>query len=345
MPALPLPSDSSTELFVTATPTNPMEYIWPGIIVGQAIHTAAKLRIPDLLADGPKTIAELASECGAHPPTLERLLRALSTVEMFTPTGDGRFRNTQLTEVLRSDHPQSQRTAALFLPAPFLWRPLGELYESVRSGEPAFQRIFGQPFFDYLAAHSADAAVFNATMTQGSAWTASELLASYNFSRFERLVDIGGGEGALLRAVLDATPRLHGILFDLPEVVAGASEILTGEIAARCQVVGGNFFDSVPQGADAYLMKGVIHDWPDIDAARILRNTRSVMRPDGTLLLMERVADSAAHPSGLMELLMLVLGGCERTEADFRSLLADTGFSLNRIISTEASTLIECHPV
>jgi hypothetical protein len=322
-----------------------MEYIWPGIIVGQAIHAAVKLRIPDLLAGGPKTIAELASECGAHPPTLERLLRALSTVEMFAPTDDGRFRNTPLTEVLRSDHPQSQRTAGLFLPAPFLWRPLGELYESVRSGEPAFQRIFGRPFFDYLAAHSADAEVFNATMTQGSAWSASELLASYDFSRFERLVDIGGGEGALLRAVLDATPRLHGILFDLPQVVAGASEILTGEIAARCQVVGGNFFDSVPQGADAYLMKGVIHDWPDIDAARILRNTRSVMRSDGTLLLMERIADSAAHPSGLMELLMLVIGGCERTEAHFRSLLADTGFSLTRIVSTKASTLIECHPV
>jgi hypothetical protein len=231
------------------------------------------------------------------------------------------------------------------LPAPFLWRPLGELYESVRSGEPAFQRIFGQPFFDYLATHSADAAVFNATMTEGIAWTTSELLAAYDFSRFERLVDIGGGEGALLHAVLDATPRLQGILFDLPQVVTGASQILTGEIAARCQVVGGNFFDSVPQGADVYLMKGVIHDWPDIDAARILRNTRSVMRLDGTLLLMERIADSAAHPSGLMELLMLVIGGCERTEADFRSLLADTGFSLTRIISTKASTLIECHPV
>ena len=150
---------------------------------------------------------------------------------------------------------------------------------------------------------------------------------------------------ALLRTILDATPRLHGILFDLPQVVTGASEILTGEIASRCQVVGGNFFDSVPQGADVYLMKGVIHDWPDIGAARILRNTRSVIRLNGTLLLMERISDSGTHPSGLMELLMLVIGGCERTEADFRSLLADTGFSLTRIISTKASTLIECHPV
>jgi len=139
-------------------PTNPIEFIWPGILAAQAIHVATKLRIPDLLASGPKTIAELASSCGAHTSTLERLLRALATLEMFARAPDGRFCNTPLTEVLRTDHPQSRRDGALFLPAPFLRRPLGELYESVRSGEPAFQRIFGQPFFDYLAAHSADAA-------------------------------------------------------------------------------------------------------------------------------------------------------------------------------------------
>src|ERR1039458_2491632 len=303
-------------------PTNPMEYIWPGIIAVQAIHAAAKLRIPDLLASGPKTIAELAAGSGAHPPSLERLLRALSTLEMFAPTRDGRFRNTPLTELLCTDHPQSQRNTALFLPAPFLWRPLGELYESVRTGNPVFERIFGQSFFDYLAAHPADAAVFNAVMTQGIAWTTP----------------------ALLRAIVKATPRLHGVLFDLPQVVARSSEILTGDIAVRCQVVGGSFFDSVPEGADAYVMKGVIHDWPDNDAATILRNTRSAMRPDGTLLLIEGIVDSAARPVGVMELLMLVIGGRERTEADFRSLLAATGFSFTRIIPTEASSLIECHP-
>jgi SAM-dependent methyltransferase len=326
-------------------PTNPIEYIWPGIIAAQAIYVVAKLRIPDLLASGPKTIAELASHSGAHAPTLERLLRALSTLEMFASTSDGRFRNTPLSEMLRSDHPQSQREGALFLPGRFLWLPIGELYESVRTGEPAFQRIFGQPFFEYLAAHPADAAVFNSAMTQGIAWTTPALLAAYDFSRFEQLVDVGGGEGALLRDILAATPRLHGVLFDLPQVVARASEILTGDIAARCQIMGGNFFDSVPEAADAYLLKGVIHDWPDDDAARILRNTRRAIRPDGILLLVEGVVDSAAHPVGLMELLMLVIGGRERTEADFRSLLTATGFSLARIISTEVSSLIECHPV
>lgn len=322
--------------------TNPIEYIWPGILAAQAIHVASKLRIPDLLASGPKTIAELASKCGAHPPTLERLLRALASLEMFAPTPDGRFRNTPLTEVLRTDHPQSRRDGALFLPAPFLWRPLGELYKSVWTGEPTFPVIFGQRFFEYLADHPEDASLFNSVMTQGIA--AHAVLAAYDFSRFERLVDVGGGQGALLRDILAATPSLQGVLFDLPQVVAGASEVLKGDLGARSQIVGGNFFDSVPGGADAYLLKGVLHDWPDDDAVSILRNTRAAIRPDGTLLLIENILDSAARPAGLIDLLMLVIGGRERTEADFRSLLDSTRFSLIRIIPTEASWLIECHP-
>ena len=157
-------------------------------------------------------------------------------------------------------------------------------------------------------------------------------------------MDVGGGEGALLRDILTATPRLQGILFDLPPVVAGASEILTGDIAARCQIVGGNFFDSVPDNADAYLLKGVIHDWPDDEAARILRNTRRAIRRNGTLLLVESIVGSTPHPVGVMELLMLVIGGRERSETEFRSLLASADFSVARIISTETSSVIECHP-
>ena len=325
--------------------TSPMEYIWPGIVAAQAIHTAAKLRIPDLLASRPKTVGELAAECGAHPPALERLLRALGSLDLFAATPDGRFRNTPLTEVLRADHPQSQRDAALFLPAAFLWRPLGELEHSVRTGEPAFRQIFGQRFFQYLGAHPQDAALFNAAMTHGVAWTTPALLAVYDFSRFVRLVDVGGGEGALLRDLLTATPRLRGVLFDLPEVVIGARQILTGEIAARCEIVGGDFFLSVPEGGDAYVLKGVVHDWPDEDAAKILHQTRRAIRPDGTLLLIENIADPNARSLGVIDLLMLVVGGRERTEGDFRSLLAATGFAINRIIPTEAASVIECRPV
>ena len=154
-----------------------------------------------------------------------------------------------------------------------------------------------------------------------------------------------GGEGALLRDILSATPRLRGVLFDLPQVVARAPELLTGEIAARCEIVGGDFFESVPEGGDAYLLKGVIHDWPDEDAARILRNTRRAIRPGGTLLLIEGLADSPARPVGVIDLLMLVLGGRERTEGDFRSLLTGTGFAIGRIIPTEVSSVIECRPM
>jgi len=325
-------------------PANPMEYLWPGIVAAQAIYVVAKLRIPDLLASGPKTAAELAADCGAHPASLERLLRAVSTLELFEPTADGRFRNTPLTDLLRASHPQSQRANALFLPAAFLWRPLGELERSVRTGEPAFERIFGQRFFDYLEGHAEDGALFHAVMTQGVAWTSLALVAAYDFSRFERLVDVGGGEGALLPDILWATQGLRGVLFDLPQAVARAPEILTGEIAARCEILAGNFFVSVPEGADAYLLKGVIHDWPDEDAAKILRNTRRAIRPGGTLLLIDNIVDSTARPPGLMELLMLVLGGRERTEADFRALLAASGFAISRIIPTEASSVIECHP-
>jgi hypothetical protein len=322
-----------------------MEYIWPGIIAAQAISAAAKLRIADLLASGPKTVAVLASDSGAHQPSLEALMRTLSTLQLFATTPDGRYHNTAVSELLRSDHPSSQRDAALFLPAPFLWRPLGELYESVRSGEPAFQRVFGQPFFEYLAAHPDDAKLFNTVMTQGIASTAPALLVAYDFSRFERLVDVGGGEGALLRDILAAAPKLHGVLFDLPQVVARASEVMAGEIAARCQIVGGSFFESVPEGADGYLLKGIIHDWPDEDAARILRNVRNAIRPGRTLLVIESMADSQSHASGLMGLLMLVIGGRERTEAEFRSLLAANGFALTRIIPIEGSAVIECHPI
>jgi hypothetical protein len=236
-------------------PSDPMQYIWPGIIAAQAMYTATKLRIPDLLASGPKTIVELASDSGAHAAALECLLRALATLEMFARMPDGRFRNTPLTEMLRTDHPQSQRDSALFLTAPFLWRPLGELCESVRTGKPTFERIFGQRFFEYLADHPVDAEIFNRVMTEGIAWTSPTLLAAYDFSRFDRVVDVGGGEGALLRDILAVTPKLLGVLFDRPEVVARASTVLMGDIAARCQVLGGNFFDSVPEGADAYLLK------------------------------------------------------------------------------------------
>ncbi|MFZ0745602.1 MAG: methyltransferase [Terracidiphilus sp.] len=323
---------------------NPLEYIFPGAIAAQAIYAATKLGIPDLLAAGPKTVADLASGCGADEPTLERLLRALTSLAIFERTPDGSYRNTPSTDVLRSDHPKTQRDGAMFLTAPMLWLPLGELTESVQTGKPAFNRIFGQSFFEFLSEHKEEAALFNRVMTQGVAWTSPALLKAYDFSGFTRLVDVGGGQGALLHDILAATPKLEGVLFDLPAAVAGANEILLGDVARRIEVIGGNFFDYVPEGADAYILKGVIHDWADEDAARILENIRRAMQAGGTLLLVETLADCAERPSGLGDLLMLVIGGRDRTQTEFRLPLESSGFTLTQVIPAGANSLIECHP-
>jgi hypothetical protein len=326
-------------------PTKPLEYIYPGILAAQAIHAAVKLRVPDHLASGPKTIAELASACGAHERTLERLLRALTSIEMFVRTPEGRYRNSPLTTVLCTDHPQSLRSEGMFMPAPYMWLALGELSESVRTGEPSFERVHGQSFFAYLAAHPDDAAIFNRVMTQEITWTTPALLRAYDFSRFKQLVDVGGGQGTLLRNLLAATPKLEGVLFDQPSVIAEAKEVLKSSVAARVKLTAGSFFDSVPPGCDAYMLRRIIHDWEDEDAARILGNVRRAMGgAGGTLLLVEALLDSTASPAGLMDLMMLVLGGRERTEAEFRSLLGSAGFSLNRVIPAGAYSLIECHP-
>jgi hypothetical protein len=180
-------------------------------------------------------------------------------------------------------------------------------------------------------------------MTQEIIWTTPALLRAYDFSRFKQLVDVGGGQGVFLSNILAATPQLQGVLFDQPQVVAEARELLKGTVAARVKIVGGSFFDLVPEGGDAYVLRRVIHDWEDEDAVKILGNVRLAMGRDGTLLLVENLIDSAVRPAGLMDLMMLVLGGRERTEADFRSLLQSAGFSLSRVIPAGAYCLIECH--
>jgi len=324
-------------------PTSPFQYIFPGIIAAQGIHAAVKFNIPELLASGPKSAAELAADCGAHAPALERLLRALASIEMFQRMPDGRYRNTALTDVLRADHPQSLRSIAMYLPSQFLWLPVGELSESIRTGEAAFERVSGQRFFDFFADHPEEATIFNRVMTQEIAWTTPAILKAYDFSRFKHLVDVGGNQGEFLRDILAATPKLQGVLFDQPQVVAGAEKYLKGEVAARATILCGSFFDGVPEGCDVYLLKRILHDWKDEDALKILGNVRRAMDANGTLLLLESLVDSAVNPAGLGDLMMLVIGGRERTEADFRSLLGSAGFKLSRMIPAGPYQLIECH--
>lgn len=323
-----------------------MRLLWPGAIAVQAVHVAARLAIADLLADGPKTADELAHATGTHGPSLARFLRAVTSLGIFAEDAAGRYRQTPLSDTLRRDHPESIQRWAMMLGARFVWAPCGELYEAVRTGEPAFERVYKEPFFKYLATHSADAAIFNAAMSSLPAYIAA-VVASYDFSRFERIVDVGGGHGALLRGILSANPNVRGVLFDLPAVVDGASGLRSSEIADRGEIVGGDFFEGVPAGGDAYLLKGIVHDWNDEDAVKILKNCRRAIRSTGTLIVLETMLTDSSDPAGaLMDLLMLVLtGGRERTESEFRALLRAAGFSLTRVIPTPGASLIEGRPL
>ena len=323
-----------------------MQLLWPGAMAVQAIHVAARFAIADLVASGPKSIEELAEATHTHGSSLGRLLRALTSLGIFVEDTMGRYRQTALSDTLRSDHPESIRPSAMMLGAHFIWKPSGALEETVRTGQSSFERIYGAPFFEYLAGHSDDAAVFNAAMSSAPDYLAA-IVGAYDFSKFERIVDVGGGHGRLLAGILSANPRLRGILHDLPAVVAGASALRQEPISQRCEIIGGDFFIGVPARADAYMLKGIIHDWNDEAALKILKNCRRAIRSDGTLLLVEAVLTPSTDPTrALMDMLMMVLtSGRERTESEFRSLLTEAGFSMVQVIREARVSIIESRPV
>lgn len=312
----------------------------------QAIHVAAKFALADLVASGPKSIKELADATHTHGSSMGRLLRALTTLGIFVEDTAGRYRQTALSDTLRSEHPESIRPLAMMLGAHFVWKPSGALDETVRTGQPSFERVYGAPFFEYLAGHSDDAAVFNTAMSSSPDYLAA-IVGAYEFSKFERIVDVGGGHGLLLAGILFANPRLCGVLYDLPAVVADTSALRKEPISQRCEIIGGDFFKGVPAGADAYILKGIIHDWNDEAALRILKNCRRAIHSDGTLLLAETVLSPSTDPaSALMDMLMMVLtNGRERTESEFRSLLQEAGFSMVQVIRAGGVSIIESRPV
>lgn len=327
-----------------------MQFIWPGAMAAQALYVAAKLGVADALKGGPRSAEDLALETKSHGPSVRRLLRGLTSLGVFSENASGHFQNTDLSDTLRTDHPQSIRAWAIFLGAPFLWRPWGELYETVMRGQPAVNRVYGKSFWAYLAAHPDDAAVFNAAMTAGSEMAVPWIVKAYDFSRFERVVDVGGGHGALLHAILLANPKTRGVLYDLPPVVAGAAAVRSEAVAARCEVRGGDFFERVPEGGDAYVLKGIIHDWDDDKALTILKNCRRAIKPDGRLLIIELVLKPSTQGDPgqeFMDVLMLTLvGGRERTESDFRALVREAGFSLISVTPTDGSpSIIESRPL
>jgi hypothetical protein len=342
---------------VTATalaelpPAAAMRQLILGARVAHAVSVIARLGVADVLADGPLPVAEVAQRVGAHSSTLYRVLRPLSDVGVVAELENRHFALTPLGEVLRSDVPGSLWGMAAMIGMPFHYSSWTALYETVQTGESAFERVHSTKFFDYLAEHSEDAAVFDAAMTAFSKNETISIVKAYDFSRFGTIVDVGAGRGALLAAILSANPHLQGVLFDTQTVVAYADEELSGaeaEIVDRCKVVSGDFFDSVPEGGDAYLLSGIIHDWDDDHAVKILSTCRAAMADTACLLLAEVVLPEGAAPSRgkFVDLEMLVItGGRQRTEAEFRALLDRAGFRLVRIVpSSGRVSLVEAVP-
>lgn len=307
--------------------------------LSQAICAAAELGIADLLKDGPRSSAELAAETGASEDGVYRLLRALSAVGLFTESQGRRFALAELGTPLRSDAPGSVRGFARFVGHEINGRPWNEILHSVKTGQPAFDLVFGAPIFEYLAARPEAAATMNEAMASLSLTEARAVVSAYDFSGINRLVDVGGGHGLLLTEALKANPLMRAVLFEMPHALDGARVLLEkAGVKDRCDVAGGDFFTALPGGGDAYVMKRVIHDWDDEHAIRILRNCRHAMRPGAKVLVVEVIVGSphASHFATLLDLEMLVVtqGGRERTEEEFRVLYEAAGFRLVRVLPT-----------
>jgi len=311
--------------------------------ISQMVFVAAKLGIADALARGPLKPAVLAKRVGAHPASLQRILRALASVGIFAETSDGRFRLTPVGATLRSDTPGSLHSFALMVVEGYNWDAWGNLLEGVRSGEVPFQQVFGLPVFEYLRAHPEDDRIFSQSMASISGPENDAVARAYDFGRFTTLVDVGGAHGHLLATILRRHRRLRGVLYDQPQVVASATKsgfVTAKGIATRCTIEGGSFFESVPKGADAYIMKYILHDWNDEQCVTILRHCRAALAPGGRILVAEHVIrpGNQADWGKLLDINMLALtGGQERTRDEFRTLFARAGLRLQKVHPTAAA--------
>ncbi|HEY6389101.1 MAG TPA: methyltransferase [Candidatus Acidoferrum sp.] len=304
-----------------------------GLISTQALYVVAKLGIADLLSDGPKTAGQLAALTGCDADFLQRLLRFLVSKGVFAHSA-GRFELNDVGSMLRADAPRSARPMALYFGSAWNWNTWGNLLGSVTKGKTAFDLVHGAGFFEYIDTHADDAAIFSQYMDTLVRDFAKPVLMSYDFSQKKHLIDIGGGHGALLLAALEANTGLRGTLFDLPKVVNGARAVVEGAgMQDRCTLIEGSFFESVPSGGDVYLLSNILHDWDNEDCLRILKNCRTAMGSDSSLLVCEAILpDGDFSPIWLFDLVMLALtGGRQRTVAQFSALFQKAGLKLGQL--------------
>ena len=321
-----------------------------GSMVTQAIHVAARLDVAGMLGEGPLPAAEIAGRAGCDPDATDRLLRVLASCSVFARQPDGRFALTPMAEALRAGDPMSMRNLALLLGHPLHWQDWGNLLMAVRTGRPVLPTLRGMGGYEFLAANPEFAEVFEGAMGNLSDLETEPIAAGYDWARFGTVVDVFGGRGALLAAILRRAAGTRGVLADRRAPALGAEAFLArAGVADRCTIDTGDLFQPPPGGADAYLLKHVVHEWPEPDALRVLTAVRRSIGERGTLLLMEFVLPEQAvpHPGQLVDLwLMVLMGGRERTAAQYADLLARAGFQLTGVVETTAGvSVVEARPV
>lgn len=320
-------------------PVRLMEMLF-GFAASRAIGVVAELCIADLLKDGSKSAEELAQQTNVHARSLYRVLRACASIGIFSEDVNKRFSNTPLAEPLMSDHPASLKAFAIMIATDWQYQTWAELPYSVKTGKPAFDKVHGMSSFDYFWSNDKAGKEFNDAMTSNSAFTSAAVVDAYDFSSISKLVDVGGGHGFLLASILAKYSNVKGVVYDTPAVVAEARKLLDAHgVGERCETVSGDFFESVPAGADAYIMKYIIHDWNDEQCVSILSNCRNAMKKDGKVLVVEMVVPPGNEPSPAKFLdlqMLLYLPGCERTEAEYIALFDKAGLTFTRVVHTRS---------
>jgi hypothetical protein len=322
------------------TPSAGMYTLIMGRWVSHLIYVAAKLELADRLTHGPRTVEQLATAAGVQEPALYRVLRALASVGVFAETKGKRFKLTPLAATLQKAVPGSMHAAAIMTGTKYFEDPWAQLLHGLKTGEIPFFMAHGVSIFEYLEKHPEDLKIFGESMTNVSSTENPAIAAAYKFSGVRTLVDVGGGNGSLLCTILKANPKLKGVLFDLPSVSTRAKQdrhVTAKGIAERCALESGDFFETVPKGGDAYMMKRTLHDWDDERCAKILANCCAAMSEKGRVLVVDSVIPPGNDPDRgkIIDMQMLIVGGRERTKQEFVKLFRDAGLKLTRVVPTK----------
>jgi hypothetical protein len=323
-----------------------------GGLISQAIHVVAELGIADMLKDGPRSVSELAEAAGANPRNLYRVLRALASIGVFAETEDKHFELTPLAEYLKSDAPESQRGAAMMFGGDWYWKSVGQLLHTVKTGETSLDSVYNMTAYEFFDQDEEAGRLFHQVHNAGMTEAGIEaVLDAYDFTGINTLIDVGGSYGSALASVLKRYENMNGIVFDLPYLMDDAKAYLTEQgIIDRCQVVGGDFFEAVPSGGDAYMLLFVVTDWEDDKAVEILKNCRKAMTKDGKVLIVAGIIKpgNVQPPPKMYDLLLMILtGGLNRTLAEFENMLTAAGFKLGKVTPTARAlfSVIEGIPI